>query len=148
MPMRCRANDLESRLVEWGKEYGGGKYEDVGWHGYSPLITLMTYHGQAPQGLNPRTSKDRTPADDVEDAITTLASQQGGWHAANIIRAEYTLSGKPVDAKIQILRSLKPPVHVSGRARYSQLLQIGRVHVAAWLHIAFSEVPEEPERMC
>ena len=135
--MNRRATTLESRLVEWGKEFGGGRYENVGWHGYSPMLTLMTYHGSPPQGLNPRSRKDITPADEVEQAVTALAAQQRGWHAANVLRAEYTLPGKPVDAKIQILRSQR--VHVPDRTRYSHLLHIGKVHVAGWLRIEFSE---------
>lgn len=132
-----RPNDLEQRLAEWGNDYGGGRYDDVGWHGYSPLLTLMTYHGPAPQGLNPRNRKDKTPADEVEEAVTALAAQQGGWRAANVLRAEYTLPGQPVDSKIQKLKRFG--VQVSGRARYSQLLQLARVHVAASLKLPFSE---------
>ena len=143
--MSRRASTLEARLTEWGREYGGGKYEDVGWHGYSPLLTLMTYHGSAPQGLNPRGLKDFTPADEVEAAVTALAAQQGGWLAANVIRAEYTLPGKPAITKIQILRARK--IHISDRSRYSQLLNIGHVHVAAWLRITFSSDEEDVRKM-
>lgn len=133
--MKRRATDLESRLVEWGREYGGGKYEDTGWQGASPLLTMMTYHGRAPQGLNPRNRKDRTPADDVHDAVQALGRQRGGWNASCVIRAEYMLPGQPVIAKLQKLRAAG--VSVSDKSRYSQLLREARIHVAAWLRIAF-----------
>jgi hypothetical protein len=39
--MTRRASDLEARLTEWGKEYGGGKYEDIGWQGKSPAAFFV-----------------------------------------------------------------------------------------------------------
>lgn len=136
--MTRRATDLEARLVEWGREYGGGRYEANGWPGFSPLLTLMTYHGRSPDGLNPKGGKDATPADEVQAAVVALASQQQGWRAANVINIEYTCPGKPIVAKLQILQVRKPPVQVSDASRYSQLLQVARIHVAAWLKIPFS----------
>ena len=135
-----RASDLESRLIEWGREYGGGKYADVGWPGISPISTLMTYHGPAPQGLAPKTRTDRTPADAVEMAVRLLASQQSGWYPAQVIRVEYTLPGQPVDSKLKRLR--KVGVQINGRARYSQLLLMARVHVAAALGLRFEDEAE------
>lgn len=131
-----RASDLEQRLVEWGHEYGGGRYEENGWQGISPIVTLMTYHGPAPQGLNPGPSKSRTPADDVQDAVSALAKQGTGWLPAQVMRVEYLLPGQPMEAKLQRLRSVGSPV---SRVRYYQLLRLARIHVAGWLRIPFCD---------
>lgn len=132
-----RAHDLEQRLVEWGREYGGGKYDEIGWHGMSQLLTLMTYHGPAPQGLNPKTANDFTPSDQVEVAVSLLQRQRSGFAPAQVLRIEYTKPGQSVDGKIPQLRRIG--VHVSDRARYSQLLHIGRVHVGAAIGLPFSD---------
>lgn len=130
-----RSHDLEQRLVEWGREYGGSRYDEIGWQGRSPLSTAMTYHGPAPQGLNPKSRKDVTPADQVEAAVALLQHQRSGFAPAQVLRIEYTKPGQTVDGKIPQLRRLGVLISSgpSGRARYSQWLLIARVHVGAAL---------------
>ncbi|MFZ0872160.1 MAG: hypothetical protein WAM90_15725 [Rhodanobacter sp.] len=128
-----RASDIEARLVEWGREYGGGKYEyESG--GSSPLASLMKWHGRPPTGLG--FSSDNLAADEVEDAVNALLKQPTGWIPGNVIRCEYLTPGKPVFSKLQELRALGIGLQ---RVGYYQKLREARIHVAAWLRIPMSE---------
>lgn len=129
-----RASDLEARLVEWGKEYGGGRYEHTGWQGASPLAMLMKWHGRPPDGLGYVPTV--TAADEVQAAVNALMAQEQGWLPAEVLRCEYWLPGQPVDSKLQKLRKIGDNV---SRVRYYQHLRIARVHVAGWLKLSFSE---------
>lgn len=137
-----RKNELEGRLIEWGKEYGGGKYENIGWQGKSPIITLMTYHGRAPEGLGYHPNPSKAPADYVEEAVARLQVQRSGYRAAMVIRAEYMLPGQPVVSKLQKLCRIGVDLHGS-RSRYSQLLTAARMFVAGHLGLAFDAIVDE-----
>lgn len=130
-----RASDLEARLVEWGKEYGGSRYEDTGWQEASPLAMLMKWHGRPPDGLGYVPTV--TAADEVQAAVLALADQDQGWVPSQVLRAEYWLPGQPVESKLQKLRRVGENL---GRVRYYQHLRIARVHVAGWLKLPFSDL--------
>ncbi len=132
--MSRRATDLESRLIEWGKEYGGGKYEFASGGG-SWLASMMKWHGRPPQGLGYVATN--TAADEVHAAVKALAAQEQGWLPAEVLRCEYWLPGQPVDSKLQKLRRIGDNV---SRVRYYQHLRVARVHVAAWLHLPFDSM--------
>ena len=138
MAMR-RATTLEARLVEWAREYGGGKYESYIGLGNSPLASLMKWHGRPPTGLG--FASDNLAADEVQDAIDALARQAKGWLPAGVIRCEYLTPGQPMESKLQRLRAIGENV---SRVRYYEHLRMARVHVAAWLRIPFdSEESDE-----
>lgn len=128
-----RASDLEQRLVEWGKEYGGGKYQDIGWHGISPMAVLMKWHGRPPEGLGYQPTV--TGADEVQAAYLALCKQEQGWLPAQVLRCEYQLPGQPVESKLQKLRRIGDNI---SRVRYYQHLRVARIHVSGWLRIPFS----------
>ncbi|MDE2427001.1 MAG: hypothetical protein KGO96_13970 [Elusimicrobia bacterium] len=142
--MSRRATTLETRLIEWGQEYGGGKYglnatiENgvvVGAsYGPSPLASMMKWHGKAPDGLGQSTGC--TAADEVDEAVRALASQPQGLLPSIIVTLEYWLPGQPVEAKQMRLRKRGDNV---SRVRYYQHLRVARIHIAGWLHIPFSE---------
>jgi hypothetical protein len=138
-----RINELEHRLTDWAREYGGGRYEDTGWQGVSPLAQLIKYRGRPPQGLAPPRVGSRTAADDVQDAVMTLESQPDGFKAAQVIRMEYLHPGKPFASKQQGLRRIGQAM---GRSDYYKCLKIARVHVAAWLHIRFQHDDDEEDQ--
>lgn len=121
---------LEMRLIEWGREYGGGRYEDTGWHGVSPLYSLMRYHGRPPQGLSPKTTKDWTPADEVQRAVDTMAREQAGHTRGQVIRCEYMTPGLALDSRLQRLRSIGCPM---SRSTYYRHLKEARSVVARML---------------
>lgn len=128
-----RARDLETRLTEWGREYGGGKYGDIGGSG-SWLSSMMKWHGRAPSGLGQVSGNPA--ADEVQDAFEALCKQAQGWLPAQVLKCEYCLPGQPVEAKIQKLAKFGEQL---SRVRYYQLLRVARIHVAGWLRIPFSE---------
>ena len=105
--MKRRAADLEARLVEWGREYGGGRHEDIGWSGKSWLDTMIKYHGRAPDGLSVRgSSNHRTPADRVEDAVRLMEAGEGGHRLGGVLRCEYFSTSDAGDTKLQNLRKV------------------------------------------
>jgi hypothetical protein len=132
-----RTNDLEQRLVDWGKEYGGGKYAAAGGGG-SPLASMMKWRGRPPTGLGYESSN--TSADEVHAAVHALAIQSQGWLPAEVLRCEYWLPGQPIHSKLQKLRAVGNNL---SRVRYYQHLRIARVHVAGWLHLPFCDDEEE-----
>jgi hypothetical protein len=134
-----RTGELECRLREWADEFAGSKYENIGYASKSWLHNAIVYHGPAPQGLNPRSSGARTPADEVEAAVVALEKQEGGYRAARVLRAEYWMKSAAEEHKIQSLRHIGLPM---GRTKYYDELWLARVHVAAWLRISASvELP-------
>jgi len=148
--MTRRATTLENRLVEWGKEYGGGKYGikatiENGMvmgasYGDSPLASMMKWHGRPPDGLGYQSSC--TAADEVDEAVRALASQPMGLLPSIIITLEYWLPGQSIESKQARLRKRGDNV---GRVRYYQHLRLAKIHIAGWLHIPFSEPEMEPE---
>lgn len=133
-----RESELERRLHEWAKEWGGGKYrsESEGGGG-SWLASMMKWHGRPPSGLG--YVPIDTPADDVQDAVIALGAQNGGWIPACVLRAEY-FSAAPKQEKLRRLGSIGMPMDES---RYSRHLRVAKVHVAAWLRIPFKDPLDE-----
>jgi hypothetical protein len=137
MPPR---RDLETRLIEWGKEYGGGKYGSSG-GGSSVLATLMKWHGRAPFGLN--SAPAGTASEEVNEAVLALALQEKGFAPSQVIRIEYTLPGQPRESKRQKLAKIGLQM---GDVRYCQHLRLAKIHVAGWLRIPFSDPLSDEER--
>ena len=146
-----RSTTLESRLTDWAKEYGGGKYgikatiEDgvvtEASYGDSPLASMMKWHGRPPDGLGYHSSC--TAADEVDEAVRALSQQPQGLLPSIIITLEYWLPGQPLESKQGRLRRRGDNV---SRAGYYNHLRVARVHIAAWLHIPFSESAEQFEK--
>lgn len=136
-----RSAELELRLIQWAAEFPNRKTEDLGYPKRSSISTLMTYHGPAPTGLNPRGVCERTPADEVEEAVAALERQRDGYRAAQVIRLEYRMKNAAVEEKLRLLRRIGLSM---SRARFYDELWVARTHVAAWLRIPASvELPTE-----
>lgn len=132
--------ELETRLEGWASEYGGGRYERVGWPGRSFLATMVKYHGRAPQGLATEVIAIGTPADEVEKAVAELERSVDGYKPGRVLRAEYWMPGAPEEQKLQALRAAGLPMSRQG---YYGYLKLARFHVAAWLHLPISNEAEE-----
>lgn len=117
-----RNSMLEDRLREWAREYGGGRYDDTGWQGISPLHSLIKYHGRPPQGLNPKSLKDWTPADDVQRAMDVLLSD-GQWAQVQVIKSFYMASWMAMEDRLQKLRQQGLPM---GQSTFYRHLNEGR----------------------
>lgn len=131
--------DLETRLREWKDEYGGGRYENLGYPTKSSLQNAIIYHGPAPQGLNPRGVQLNTAADQVEEAVQLLERQKDGFKPGRVLRVEYWMGDRADEDKLDALRRIGLGM---SRAGYYQALKIAKVHVAATLRIPFSELAE------
>jgi len=131
-----RSRDLEARLMDWGREYGGSQYDNIGWQGVSPILTLMTYHGKAPQGLNPARIETNGPADEVEAAVRALELQKSGRVLACVLRCEYYV--RDIERRDRLSR-LSRIGHRMETSRYSHHLRSAKIHVAGWLRIPFDE---------
>lgn len=127
-----RISELERRLIEWAEEYGGGRYDNIGWPGTSTLSVMMTYHGRAPQGLQQRTVIG-TAADEIELIVREMAKQPGGRTRAAILRTEYWMKSAALEHKLERLR-VKDHVRITGED-YSRIMVAARDFVAdalAW----------------
>lgn len=125
----ARNSLLEDRLREWAREYGGGRYDDTSWQGISPMHSLMKYHGRPPQGLNPKSTKDWTPADDVQRALDVMLSD-GQWAPVQVITAFYMAPWMAMEERMQRLRDQGLPM---GQATFYRHLNDGRKTLARLL---------------
>ncbi len=147
--MTRRATTLENRLVEWGKEYGGGKYGIKATiengvvmgasYGDSPLASMMKWHGRPPDGLGYQSSC--TAADEVDEAVRALASQPMGLLPSIIITLEYWLPGQSIESKQARLRARGDHV---GRTTYYKHLREARKFIAESIKVPFCD-PEEAD---
>jgi len=142
-----RARDLEQRLIEWAREYGGGKYGinaqiengvvvEVS-YGNSPLASMMKWHGRPPEGLG--YVPTNTAADEVQQAYEALCGQEQGWLPAQVLRCEYCLPGQPIESKIQKLARFGEHL---GRTSYYKRLRQARKFVAEKIGIPYDEHDE------
>jgi hypothetical protein len=131
-------DELERRLKEWADEYGGGRYDNIGWPASSSISVLMTYYGRAPQGLNQPPILG-TAADQIETIVQTLNKQTGGRACAAILRTEYWMRSAALEHKLERLR-VKDGVRVSER-------DYGRLLVAAREYVGNALAAMQPTRM-
>ena len=128
-----RSRDLDDRLKQWGHQYSR---RVVLGSGGSWLASLMRWHGRAPTGL---VAEDLTgtQADEVEQAVQMLERQRNGQQIALVLRAEF-MDNEPRERRLRRLQV--------STVRYSQLLRLGRIHVAGWLRLPFDEpLPTEEQ---
>lgn len=120
-----RASSLEDRLVEWGREYGGGRYGSFGGSS-SPLASMMKWNGRPPSGLGYVSSC--SSADEVQDAVEKVEKSEGGVILGLVLRKEYLTPGQPMESKLQRLRS--EDGHSLQRTTYYKQLRKARKMVA------------------
>jgi hypothetical protein len=133
---------LEARLEGWAAEYAGGRYDNVGWPGISPMATIAKYHGRAPEGLTGEVIALGTPADEVEAAVVALERMRDGFKPGRVLRAEFWIRAGE-DVKLQALRRVGLPMSRQG---YYGYLNSALFHVAAWIRVPASDIerPTEP----
>lgn len=131
-------SELERRLIEWADEYGGGRYDHIGWPGSSSVAVLMTYHGRAPQGLH-QPAIIGTAADQIEDIVRALAKQRGGRACAAVLRTEYWMRSAALEHKLERLR-IKDGVHVTA-TDYQRLMLAAREYVNNALARLYDDPP-------
>ena len=132
-----RASDLEQRLVEWGREYGGGRYERESGSG-SWLSSMMKWHGRPPSGLGYVASC--TAADEVQKAVEALSQHEGGLIPACVLSCEYLTPGQPLESKLHRLRQRGDNL---GKTSYYKHLRKARQFVAGHLNLAAPDDDQE-----
>lgn len=120
---------LEARLVQWAEEYGGGRYEDIGFASRNVLQSLIEHQGFVPSGGGYRGILVNTPGDEVQSAV--LAMEAFGYvRPARTIRCEYFLKSAPLELKLQNLRRVGIDIK---RPTYYDYLAIGKAFVMGQL---------------
>ena len=120
---------IEQRLDDWAAEYLTPLRID--WQDRNILQTLIEFGGFIPSSGGVRTTRDRTPADQVEDVVMSMS--RVGWilHAL-ILRVEYRRPAFPMEQRLQVVK--KAGCEMS-RAGYYNKLAEARAFVAGQLLI-------------
>lgn len=120
---------LESRLQDWAREFGGGRYASLGFSaGEHVLARLIEFGGFLPGSTGPRNVKSITMADEVEACVRRLAKC---WPAhARVLRCDYFCPGMAMDARLDMLRRAG---HKMGKATYYIKLESAKLYVAGSL---------------
>jgi hypothetical protein len=120
---------LESRLQDWAREYGGGRYATLGFStGEHILARLIEFGGFLPGSSAPRSAIALTGADEVEQTVRRLAKC---WPAhARVLRCDYFAPNMAMENRLNMLRKLG---HKVSRSGYYTRLESAKLYVAASL---------------
>lgn len=117
--------ELERRLRAWADDYGGGRYEDIGFGNRHPLKTLIEHGGFMPESGGFQRPPIRTASDDVEQAVKDMESG-GMFKHGRVLRCEYFLAEHPEEEKLRRLRKVGLPM---SRAGYYNFLAQAKAYV-------------------
>jgi hypothetical protein len=114
------ANELDRRLREWGAEYGGGKYDNLGFPASNILARVVEMGGFVPGSNGRLVSRERTPADEVERVVRKM--EQGAmYELAQVVRCDYFRPGIAMTHRLELLRRIGLPM--SERTYYGRLAE-------------------------
>jgi len=120
---------LEERLKEWAMEYGGGKYDNLGFQSRNILQRLIEHGGFVPDSGGFRPTEIRTRADEVEKAVNRM--EQAGWRISGaVLRLDYFCPKMAMPRRLEVLRA--GGFHVA-RSNYYFRLHEARAFVAGML---------------
>jgi hypothetical protein len=106
-------NELERRLVGWASEYGGGRYENLGYASRNILQTLIEHGGFVPDARGFTRTPIRNAADEVEQAVRAM--EDGGmFKPGRVLRCEYFMPNSAEDARLRNLRVIGLPMSRAG----------------------------------
>lgn len=112
--------ELDRRLKGWADEYGGGKYENVGWRGRNLLQTLIEHQGFVPSSAGYVPIPIRSAADEVETVVRDM--ETSGWlRHARALRCDYFQPDWAIDQRLRAMRQLG--CDMSRTAYYDALAQ-------------------------
>lgn len=117
--------ELEERLVQWGKEYGGKDNPRIGWPSQSTLQTVSDHHGFAPGGAGFIPIPIRTAADEVE-AIVRQMEEEGYFRPGRVLRCDYFQPNWAMDQRLTHLRKIGLPMSKAG---YYDYLNVAKAYV-------------------
>lgn len=111
---------LEERLKAWAREYGGGKYENIGFPSSNSLKTVIEHQGFMPNSAGFIPIPIRSAADEVEMAVSEM--ERTGWRKqGRVIRCDYFLPNAHMEWRLRNLR--KEGVSLSRASYYDHLAQ-------------------------
>ncbi len=127
--MSIDRTELDRRLRGWAQEYGGGKYENIGYQSRNLLQTLIEHGGFVPSSGGFKPIPIRSAADEVEAAVNQMESE--GWYKqGRVLRCDYFLTNIPMESRLKNLDKIG--VRIS-RASYFNLLAEAKAYVAGAL---------------
>ncbi len=120
---------LDARLQNWAEEYGGGRYENIGYASQNILQTLIEHKGFVPSSRGFVPVPIQSAADEVESAVRMMESI-GYFRPGRVLRCEYFVQRAPIEVRLSNLRRIGISI---SRAVYYDYLAIGRAFVAGQL---------------
>lgn len=117
--------ELEERLVQWGREYGGKDTPRIGWPTQSTLQTMADHHGFAPGSTGFIPIPIRTAADEIE-AIVREMENLGYFRPGRVLRCDYFHPNMPMEMRLQHLRKIGLPMSKAG---YYDYLNVAKAYV-------------------
>lgn len=117
-------SELEQRLTGWAQEYGGSRYEHVGWHSRNLLQTLVEHRGFVPSSRGYVPVPMHSAADEVERIVNEMAESDMRRHA-NVLRCDYFHPHLPITERVKRFQL--------SRARYYAVLAEAKCYVRAAL---------------
>lgn len=121
--------ELDRRLQGWASEYGGSRYENVGWSGRNLIQTLIEHKGFVPNSAGYVPIPIRSAADEVEAVVRDM--EVHGWlKQAKVLRCDFF---RPEWAIDQRLRELSKIGFGMSRAAYYDRLAEAKGMIAAAL---------------
>jgi len=129
---------INARLLEWGREFRSGKYEHVGWHSKNILQVCHEHKGFKPDNSRRPRIAINTPADEVEAAVILLQKTPGKpkrpnphFRAAMCLRACYVAPEYwPESERLSQLKRIGIWIN---RVTYYEALKMGRLYVSGFL---------------
>lgn len=127
--MNAKNDELESRLVAWGKEYGEGGGPGIGWASQNLLQTLIDHRGFVPTSRGYVPVPIHTEADEVE-AIVRGMEASGWFRHGRVLRCDYYRPNMAIEARLAMMRRIGLPI---SRAGYYDYLAQAKAFVAGAL---------------
>lgn len=121
--------ELESRLVSWAADYGGGRYENLGYRSRNLLQVLIEHGGFVPDSGGFKRPPVRTLSDEVEEAVKEMEAG-GMFKPGRVVRCEYFAPDAAMDSRLGMLRQIGLTM---SRAGYFQHLAIAKAFLTAAL---------------
>lgn len=120
---------LDMRLRNWADEYGGGRYENIGYASRNMLQTLIEHRGFVPTSQGYKPVPINTPADEVESAVISMEAF-GYLRPGRVLRCEYFVRNAHMELKLANLAKIGISIK---RPTYYDYLAIARAYVSGQL---------------
>lgn len=114
-----RDDTIDQRLKDWGREYRGGRYENLGYPSQSSHLSI-------PGGNYKQHIDIDTPGDEIEKVVQAMEAGEY-YRPAKVLRIHYvTPDHWDIQTRLGKLRLIGVSV---SRSKYFQLLEVGKAYV-------------------